>query len=86
MDFIFFWCGFVANHITRLWDPEARKIVRSNDVFFNEEKMHKKPAQTVKICRVLFQEDEQVHNRQVAQGVGQQQQNAPIVQVGEIEQ
>ena len=25
----------------RLWDPEARKIVRSNDVIFNEKKMHK---------------------------------------------
>ena len=28
----------------RLWDPEARKIIRSHDVFFNEEKMHKKPV------------------------------------------
>ena len=25
----------------RLWDPEARKIVRSSDVIFNEKKMHK---------------------------------------------
>ena len=49
----------------RLWDPEARKIVRSNDVFFNEKKMHKKPVQTVEICKVVFQEGEQVHNRQV---------------------
>ena len=24
-----------------LWDPEARKIVRSSDVIFNEKKMHK---------------------------------------------
>ena len=37
--------------------PEARKIVRSHDVFFNEEKMHKKPVQTVEIRRVVFQED-----------------------------
>ena len=71
----------------RLWDPEARKIVRSHDVFFNEEKMHKKPVQTVEIRRVVFHEDGHVHNRQVAQGAGQQQQqNAPIVQVGEVEQ
>ena len=39
----------------RLWDPEARKIIRSNDVFFNEDKMHKKPVQTVEIRRVVFQ-------------------------------
>ena len=71
----------------RLWDLEARKIVRSHDVFFNEEKMHKKPVHIVDIRRVVFQEDGQVHNRQVAQGAGQQQQqNAPIVQAGEVEQ
>ena len=66
----------------RLWDPEARKIVRSNDVFFNEEKMHKKPIKTVEIRRVVFQEDGQVHNRQVAQANGQ---NAPMVQDGREE-
>ena len=56
-------------------------------MFFNEEKMHKKPVQTVEIRRVVFQEDGQVHNRQIAQGAGQQQQqNAPIVQAGEVEQ
>ena len=68
----------------RLWDPEARKIIRSNDVFFDEEKMHKKPVKTVEIRRVIFQEDGHVHNREVAQGAGQQ--NAPIVQAGEEEQ
>ena len=57
----------------RLWDPESRKIVYSHDVFFNEEKMHKKPVQTVEIRRVVFQEDGQVHNRQIAQGARQQQ-------------
>ena len=70
----------------RLWDPKARKIIRSNDVFLNEEKMHKKPVQRVKIRRVVFQGDGRVHNRQVAQGAGQQQQNAPNVQAGEVEQ
>ena len=33
----------------KLWDPEARKIVCNNDVFFNEEKMHKKPIKIVEI-------------------------------------
>ena len=47
----------------RLWDPKARKIVCNNDVFFNEEKMHKKPIKIVEIHRVVFQEDGQVHNR-----------------------
>ena len=70
--------------VSGLWDPEARKIIRSNDVFFDEEKMHKKPVKRIKICRVIFQEDGHVHNRQVAQGAGQQQ-NAPIVQAGEVE-
>ena len=67
----------------RLWDLEARKIVRSNDVFFNEEKMHKKPIKTIEIRRVVFSEDGQVHNRQVAQANGQ---NAPMVQDGREEQ
>ena len=35
----------------RLWDPEARNIVCSNDVYFNEEKMHKRPIPTVEIRR-----------------------------------
>ena len=69
----------------KLWDPEARNIIRSNDVFFDEERMHKKPVKEIEIRRVVFQEDGQVHNRQVAQGAGQQQ-NAPIVQAGEVEQ
>ena len=66
-----------------LWDLEARKIVRSSDVFFNEEKMHKKPIKTIEIRRVVFQEDGQVHNRQVAQANGQ---NAPMVQDGREDQ
>ena len=41
----------------RLWNPETRKIVRSNDVYFNEEKMHKKPIHTEQIRRVVFEED-----------------------------
>ena len=61
----------------RLWDPEARKIVRSNDVYFNEEKMHKRPIPTVEIRRVVFQEDGIVH-RDIAPNAGQQEQNAPI--------
>ena len=62
----------------RLWDPEARKIVRSNDVFFNEDKMHKKPVKTVEIRRVIFEEDGHVHRG--VQNAGQVGQNAPHVQ------
>ena len=38
----------------KLWNPEARKIVLNNGVFFNEEKMHKKPIKIVEICKVVF--------------------------------
>ena len=30
---------------------------RSHSVFFNEEKMHKKPVKIVEVRRVIFQED-----------------------------
>ncbi|WP_286497639.1 integrase core domain-containing protein, partial [Escherichia coli] len=63
----------------RLWDPEAQKIVRNNDVFFNEDKMHKKPVPMVEIRRVVFQEDGVVHGRNDAH-------NAPIVQAPQVEQ
>ena len=45
----------------RLWDPEARKIFCSNDVFLNEDKMHKKPITIVEIHKVIFEEDGHVH-------------------------
>lgn len=32
-----------------LWDPEARKMVHNNEVYFNEEKMHKRPIPIVEI-------------------------------------
>ena len=60
-----------------LWDPESKKILCSSDVYFNEEKMHKKSIKTVEICRVVFQEDGQVHNRQIQVDNAQ---NAPQVQ------
>ena len=41
----------------RLWDPESRKIIRSNDVHFNEAKYHSKPDKVEEIRRVVFQED-----------------------------
>ena len=62
----------------------ARKILCSNDVYFNEEKMHKKPIQIVESYRVVFQEDGHVHDKQVAQGE-QHGQNAPNVQEGREE-
>ena len=40
-----------------LWVPESKKILCSNDVYFNEDKMHKKPIKAVKVRRVIFQED-----------------------------
>ena len=59
----------------RLWYLKAWKIVCSNDVLFNEEKMHKKPIKIVEIRWVIFQEYEHVHKdvqfagqRQVPQG------------------
>ena len=62
----------------RLWDLEARKIVCNNDVFFNEDKMHKKLITTIEICKVIFEEDGHVHRGvQNARQVGQ---NAPHVQ------
>ena len=39
----------------RLWDPEARKIVRSSDVIFNEKKMHKQ-LREVETRKVSFQD------------------------------
>ena len=69
----------------RLWDPEARKIVCNNDVYFNEEKMHKKPIKIVEICKEVSQEDGHVHNRQVAQAKHHGQ-NAPIIQKARVEQ
>ena len=53
-----------------LWDLESKKVLRSSDVYFNEDKMHKRPIKTVEMRRVVFQEDGQVHNRQFK--------NAPI--------
>lgn len=32
-----------------LWDLEARKIIHSHDIIFNEEKMHKKPMPTIEV-------------------------------------
>ena len=42
----------------RLWDPESRKVIRSNDVYFNEAKFHAKPEKIEEIRWVVFQEDE----------------------------
>ena len=53
-----------------LWDPQSKKVLCSSDVYFNEDKMHKRPIKTIEIRRVIFQEDGQVHNRQLD--------NAPI--------
>ncbi|MCO5568613.1 hypothetical protein L7F22_022312 [Adiantum nelumboides] len=41
----------------RLWDPTLRKIIRSNDVIFNENCMHKQPTKVEEVRRVVFRED-----------------------------
>ena len=38
----------------RLWDPESQKVIRSNDVVFNETKMHKQPKKEVTYRKVTF--------------------------------
>ena len=38
----------------RLWDPESRSILCSNDVVFNETKMHRKPVKEVEYHKVTF--------------------------------
>ena len=42
----------------RLWDQEAKKIVYSHSVFFDERKMHTKPVKRVEIKKLIFQDDE----------------------------
>ena len=73
---IFLGYGISGEMGFHLWDPEARKIIRSHDVVFNEEKMHKKPMPTVEVRRVVIQEDGIVHNRVVNPPIiGQQAQD-----------
>ena len=43
---------------------EAKKIVYSHSVFFDESKMHTKPVKTVEIRTVIFQEDGLVQDEQ----------------------
>ncbi|MCO5612058.1 hypothetical protein L7F22_066320 [Adiantum nelumboides] len=39
------------------WDLESRKVLRSNDVYFNEANFHAKPENIEEIRRVVFKED-----------------------------
>ncbi|MCO5574034.1 hypothetical protein L7F22_027812 [Adiantum nelumboides] len=41
----------------RLWDPESRKVLCSNDVYFNEAKFHAKLEKIEEIRRLMFRED-----------------------------
>ena len=50
----------------KLWDPKAKKILCSSDIYFNEEKMCKRLIKTIEVHQVIFQENGQVHNRQAA--------------------
>ena len=38
----------------RLWDLESRKVIRSNDVYFNEAKFYAKPKKVEEIKRFIF--------------------------------
>ena len=58
---VFLGYGELGKMYYRLWDLEARKIVCNNDVFFNEDKMHKKLVTTIEIRKVIFEEDGHVH-------------------------
>ena len=71
ISWLWFGYGSSGEMGSYLWDLEARKIVRNNDVYFNEEKMHKRPIPTVEIRRVVFQEDGVVQNRDIAHNAGQ---------------
>ena len=48
----------------RLWDPKARRIVRSHSVFFDENKMQTKPVKSMAAKRVVFQDSEPVQGVQ----------------------
>ncbi|MCO5600142.1 hypothetical protein L7F22_054250 [Adiantum nelumboides] len=48
----------------RLWDLESRKVVRSNDLYFNEAKYHSKLKRVEEIKRVIFEEDGPIRARQ----------------------
>ena len=61
----------------RLWDREAKKIVCNHSVFFNEEKMHKKPVKIVEVRRVIFQEDGHENAREQQQ-VAQRQEEVRV--------
>ena len=41
----------------RVWDPKSKKVIYSNDVYFNDAKFHEKPKKTKEIRQVAFQED-----------------------------
>jgi len=62
----------------RLWDPVNGKIIRSNDVIFDETCMYKEPARQQEPGRVIF--DDEGHQGQQPRAVNQplQQQNQPL--------
>ena len=41
----------------RLWDSESKKVICSNDVYFNEAKFMQNERRLREIRRVIFQED-----------------------------
>ena len=61
-----------------LWEPKGKRIMHINDVYFNEEKFHKKLTLVIQIRRVIFQEDGHVHEVGHAQNGHQQAPIAPM--------
>ena len=60
----------------RLWDPESRTLLCSNDVYFNEAKFHAKPKKVEEIKRVVFKEDGPSASSERQHGQAQEQ---PVV-------
>ena len=40
-----------------LWDPKPRKVLQSNDMFFNEAKFHYQPQKVEGFRRIIQSED-----------------------------
>ena len=53
---IFLGYGIDGQFGYRLWDPDTRTVVRSSDVVFYENKMHKQSVKEVEVRKVVFKD------------------------------
>ena len=53
---IFLGYGIDGQFGYRLWDPDTRTVVRSSDVVFDENKMHKQSVKEVEVRKVAFKD------------------------------